>query len=221
MGNSMLQIIVLAAVAVFLIVKLRSVLGTREGFEKPPIPMQPAAESAARKPKFAVIEGGADQDIIDHAPEGSATALALSQIKSADRDFTVGEFLRGARGAYEMILMAFERGDITAVRAFLSDEVANSFQFAIDERASKGLVTKAEFVGLREISLVDAEYDLSSKAAEITVRFTGELTAVTKDASGIVVLGEPDKVKRQRDVWSFARVLGSKDPNWQLVATSD
>jgi predicted lipid-binding transport protein (Tim44 family) len=219
MGNSMLQIIVLAAVAVFLIIKLRSVLGTREGFEKPPIPMQPAP--TARQSKFEVIEGGVDQDITDHAPEGSASARALSQIKSMEREFTVAEFLRGARGAYEMILMAYERGDISNVRAFLSDEVAESFQAAIDQRNAQGLVTKAEFVGLREIALHDAEYDATSKTAEVTVRFVGELTAVTKDASGAVISGSPDEVKRQRDVWSFARVLGSKDPNWQLVATSD
>jgi len=120
MGNSMLQIIVLAAVAVFLIIKLRSVLGTREGFEKPPIPMQPAP--TARQSKFEVIEGGVDQDITDHAPEGSASARALSQIKTMEREFTVAEYQRGARGAYEMILMAYERGDSSNGRAFSSDE---------------------------------------------------------------------------------------------------
>jgi predicted lipid-binding transport protein (Tim44 family) len=217
MGNSMLQIIVLAAVAVFLIIKLRSVLGTREGFEKPPIPQQ----APARPSKFEVIDGGVDQDIFDHAPEGSATALALSQIKAQERSFNVSEFLRGARGAYEMILMAYERGDISSVRGFLSDDVASSFQAAIDQRSAQGLITKAEFAGLREISLVDAEYDSATKVAEVTVRFTGELTAVTKDQSGAVVSGSADEVKRQRDIWSFGRVLGSNDPNWQLVATSD
>lgn len=217
MGNSMLQIIVLAAVALFLIVKLRSVLGTREGFEKPAIPAQPSAP----KQKFQVIEGGLDQDILDHTPEGSPSFLALSQIKSAENGFSVSEFLRGARGAYEMILMAYERGDISAVRGFLSSEVAASFDQAIAARHAQGLQTKAEFVGLREIAFVDAEFDPATRAAEITVRFVGELTAVTKDKSGAVVTGSPDEVKRQRDVWSFARVLGSNDPNWQLVATSD
>ncbi|MDZ7905451.1 MAG: Tim44/TimA family putative adaptor protein [Cypionkella sp.] len=217
MSNPMLQIIVLAAVAVFLIIKLKSVLGTREGFEKPPIPMQPSAP----KQKFEVIDGGVDQDIFDHAPEGSATAMALSQIKAAERDFNVTQFLQGARGAYEMILMAYERGNISDVRAFLSPEVADSFDAAIAARTAQGLVTKAEFLGLRELSLVDAEFNATTREAEITVRFAGELTAVTKDSSGAVVSGSADEVKRQRDVWSFARVLGSKDPNWLLVATSD
>lgn len=217
MGNSLLQIIVLAAVAIFLVIKLRSVLGTREGFEKPPIPAQPNTSA----PKFEVIEGGVDHDILDHAPEGSSTANALSKIKTADRSFTVGEFLRGARGAYEMILMAYERGDISSVRGFLSPEVAASFDQAIAARTAQGLKTKAEFVGLRELSLFDAEFDTTTRVAEITVRFLGELTAVTKDKSGAVVSGSPDDVKKQRDVWSFARDLGSDDPNWQLVATSD
>ncbi len=221
MGNSMLQIIVLAAVAVFLIIKLRSVLGTREGYEKPPIPINTAPETSARKAKFDVIDGGVDQDILDHAPEGSPTALALSQIKSVERGFSTSEFLRGARGAYEMILMGFERGDVSNLRAFLSADVADSFQEAIDQRSAQGLVTKAEFVGLREIALQGAEYDPLTKTAELTVRFVGELTSVTKDKSGAVISGSPDEVKRQRDVWSFARVLGSCDPNWQLVATSD
>ncbi len=217
MSNPMLQIIVLAAVAIFLIFKLRSVLGTREGFEKPPIPSQPNAP----KQKFEVIDGGIDQDIFDHAPEGSATAKALSQMKTIERDFSVTQFLQGARGAYEMILMAYERGDISAVRGFLAADVAESFDAAIAERRAQGLSTKAEFVGLREMSLVDAEYNAATKEAEITVRFTGEITAITKDANGAVVSGSADEVKRQRDVWSFARKLGSNDPNWQLVATSD
>jgi predicted lipid-binding transport protein (Tim44 family) len=217
MGNALVQIIVLAAVAVFLILKLRAVLGTREGFEKPPIPAQPMGA----KPKFEVIDGGVDQDILDHAEEGSPTALAISEIKAVDRSFNVGEFLRGARGAYEMILLAYERGDISNVRAFLSDEVADSFQDAIDVRTAQGLTTKAEFAGLREIALTGAEYDPATKTAEVTVRFVGELTAVTKDSTGAIVSGAPDEVKRQRDVWSFARVLGSNDPNWQLVATGE
>jgi predicted lipid-binding transport protein (Tim44 family) len=217
MNNAMVQIIVLAAVAVFLIIKLRSVLGTREGFEKPPLPAQPTGA----KPKFEVIDGGVDQDILDHAAEGSPTAHALSEIKSADRSFQVGDFLRGARGAYEMILMAYERGDISSVRTFLSDDVAESFQEAIDSRTAQGFVTKAEFVGIREIALVDAEFDPITQTAEVTVRFVGELSAVTKDKSGAVISGSMDEVKRQRDVWSFARVLSSTDPNWQLVATGD
>jgi predicted lipid-binding transport protein (Tim44 family) len=216
MNSSLIQLIVLAAVAIFLIIKLRAVLGTREGFEKPAVPVATPTE----RPKFEVIEGGQDRDILDNAAEGSATALALSAIKSAEPKFNTGEFLRGARGAYEMILMAFERGDLTSVRGFISDEVAAAFDAAIAARGA-GTTVQASFVGIRELALAEAEYDKSTKEAELTVRFVGELTSVTKDATGHVVAGAADQIKRQRDIWTFARSLGSNNPNWLLVATAD
>ena len=214
MNSSVIQLIVLAAVAIFLIIKLRGVLGTREGFEKPAVTTPPD------RPKFEVIEGGQDRDILDNAAEGSATALALSAIKAAEPKFNTGEFLRGARGAYEMILMAYERGDLTSVRGFISDEVASAFETAIAARGT-GNTVQATFVGIRELALAEADYDKTSQEAELTVRFVGELTSVTKDASGQVVSGAADQIKRQRDVWTFARVLGSNNPNWLLVATGD
>lgn len=217
MNSSLIQLIVLAAIAIFLIVKLRAVLGTREGFEKPAAPTVLASD----RPKFEVIEGGQDRDILDNATEGSATALALSAIKAAEPKFNTGEFLRGARGAYEMILMAFERGDLTPVRGFISDEVAAAFDAAISARGGVGHTVQANFVGIRELALAEAEYDKTTKEAELTVRFVGELTSVTKDAAGQIVAGVADQVKRQRDVWTFARTLGSNNPNWLLVATGD
>lgn len=219
MNSSLIQLLVLAGIAIFLILKLRDVLGTRDGFEKPPVPLEDVRPRVKRD--FEVIDGGPDRDITDHAPEGSPSALALAAMKKAEPGFVVNTFLQGARGAYEMILMGFERGDITAVRPFLSAEIADSFDAAIAGRNTDGGVVNANFIGLREIALVDAEYDPITRNAEITVRFLGELTSVTKDAAGAVIAGSADEIKRQRDVWSFGRVLGSKDPNWQLVATGD
>ncbi len=217
MSSSFLQILVLGAIAVFLLLKLRSVLGTREGFEKPPV----VPNTPKQSHNFEVIEGGVDRDILDHTTEGSPTAIALSGIKSVEKAFNTGEFLRGARSAYEMILMAFERGDITPVRAFLSPEVSEGFDEAISARGNGANTVYASFVGLREIALVEAEFDPSDSTAELTVRFLGELTSVTKNPLGEVVSGSADTVKRQRDVWIFARKMGSADPNWQLVATGD
>ncbi|NEY90315.1 Tim44/TimA family putative adaptor protein [Tabrizicola oligotrophica] len=219
MNSSLLQLLVLAGIAVFLILKLRSVLGTREGFEKPPVPADQVRSRGKRN--FEVIEGGPDRDITDHAAEGSEIARALAQMKQAEPGFSVSDFLTGARGAYEMILMAFERGDIEAIRPFLSDEVEASFAQAINAREREGLSVEANFVGLRELAIAEAEYDATSRTAEITVRFTGELTSVVKNAAGEVVDGHPTSVKRQRDGWTFARRMGVQDPNWQLVATAD
>ena len=116
MNSPIISLVVLAAIAVFLILRLRSVLGTREGFEKPP--QQGSIASPQRRHDFEVIEGGPDRDITDHVDEGSDAAEALAAMKGVERDFSVSDFLSGARGAYEMILMAFENGDIEEVRGF-------------------------------------------------------------------------------------------------------
>jgi predicted lipid-binding transport protein (Tim44 family) len=219
MSSSLLQLLVLAGIAVFLVLKLRSVLGTREGFEKPPIPL----DDARPKPKrdFEVIEGGPDRDIVDHVPDGSDAAKALAAMKQAEPSFNVNEFLRGARGAYEMILMAFERGELDKIRPFLSDEVEASFGSVIDARDRDGLTVEANFLGLREITLNDAEFDATTRTGEITVRYVGELTSVVRNKAGEVVEGSTTEIKRQRDSWTFARRMGVQDPNWQLVATGD
>jgi predicted lipid-binding transport protein (Tim44 family) len=219
MNSSLIQLLVLAGIAVFLIIKLRAVLGTREGFEKPVVPVEDLRVTPKRD--FEVIEGGPDRDIVDHVADGSDAAKALAAMKAAEPSFNVGEFLRGARGAYEMILMAFERGEIDSIRPFLADEVEASFEEAINSRHREGTTIEANFVGLREIALSDAEYDQTSRSAEITVRFLGELTSAVRNKAGEVIEGSSSEIKRQRDTWVFSRRMGVQDPNWQLVATGD
>lgn len=220
MSSPLIQLLVLAAIAVFLILRLRDVLGTREGFEKPAVTRQ-ADDRATRRDRFEVIEGGVDDDITDHVEEGSAAAAALAGMKVAEPSFHVGEFLGGARGAYEMILMAFEAGDLARIRPFLSDDVYESFAEVVEAREAKGLRIDADFVGLRELKLVGAEYDPATREGEITVRFVGEQTSVVRDNSGEIVEGNPKEVKRQKDTWTFGRVMGAENPNWQLVATGE
>jgi predicted lipid-binding transport protein (Tim44 family) len=220
MNSSIIQLLVLAGIAIFLIVKLRSVLGTREGFEKPPVTLPPE-NSRARRPALEVIEGGPDRDITDHVPDGSDSARALAGMKGVEPAFNVGEFLKGARGAYEMILMAFERGDLESVKPFLSPEVYDAFAGVVADRQEKGLRIDTTFVGIADLGLKEATFDKASREAELSVRFVGELTSVVRDRAGEVVEGSPTAIKRQRDVWTFARTIGSSDPNWLLVATSE
>lgn len=220
MSSSLIQLLVLAGIALFLILRLRSVLGTRDGFEKPPVSGD-AQSRASKRPEFDVIQGGPDHDIIDHVEDGSTSAKALAAMKMAEPGFMVGPFLEGARGAYEMILMAFENGDLEPVRDFLSPEVAQSFQSVIDQRSEQGLTVEAHFVGVREISLKEAEFDRATGEGDVAVRFVGELTSVVRNSAGEIVEGNPNEIKRQRDVWTFSRVMGSDDPNWQLVATGE
>ncbi len=219
MSSSIIQLLVLAGIAVFLILRLRSVLGSREGFEKPQVQMpgDDAARNARRD--FDVIEGGPDRDITDHVEEGSDAAIALTEMKGAEPSFSVGEFLDGARGAYEMILMAFERGDLSEVRGFIADDVADAFEGVIQQREEAGLTVDANFVGVRELALHAAEFDAGTGEGDVSVRFVGELTSVVKNAEGEIVEGNPNEIKRQRDVWTFSRKMGAPDPNWVLVAT--
>lgn len=217
MSNALIQLLVLAGIAIFLILRLRNVLGTRDGFEPPKV--ETPDEQRAR---FEVIDGTAeegDQDIADHAEPGSPQAEALAAMKQVEPSFAVGPFLGGAKSAYEMILMAFERGDLSEVRPFLAEPVAEAFQSVIDQRAQQGLKVEAQYLGTRETGLANAEYDQTSGLAEISVRFVGELIAATRDAEGNVVEGDPRKSSKQRDTWTFARRMGQDDPNWLLVAT--
>jgi predicted lipid-binding transport protein (Tim44 family) len=219
MNGSLIQLLVLAGIAIFLILKLRSVLGTRDGFEKPPIPLEDVRPRVRRD--FEVIEGGPDRDIIDHVADGSDAARALAEMKKAEPAFTVGPFLQGARGAYEMILTAFEKGELDRIRPFLSDDVEASFAEAIAQREADGLTIEANFLGIKELVLHDATFNADSRIGEISVRFVADQTYVVRNKAGEIVEGTSREVKKTRDIWTFARQMGSDDPNWQLVATGD
>ena len=217
MSSPIIQLIVLAAIAIFLILRLRDVLGTREGYEKPAV-TRSENDKAGHRGNFEVIEGGPDTDITDHI-EDPDSVEALSKMKGAEPGFSVRDFMSGARGAYVMILMAFEAGDLAKIKPFLSDEVYESFATVVEQREKEGYKIDANFVGLRELKLVEAVFDDDTGEGEITMRFIGEITSVVRDKSGEIVEGNPNEVKRQKDVWTFARVMGSDNPNWLLVAT--
>ncbi len=218
MSSAIVQLLVLAGVAIFLILRLRNVLGTRDGFE-PPQTIGDQASNQSSRSNFEVIEGGPDHDILDHVPDGSEAAKSLAAMKLAEPSFSVGEFLQGARGAYEMILMAFERGELDDIKPFLAEDVFDTFVDVVAAREDQGLIVEASFAGLREMSVQDATFDRATNEGEITVRFVGELTSVVRDKAGDIVEGDPKAIKRQKDVWTFGRVMGADDPNWRLVAT--
>ena len=142
-------------------------------------------------------------------------------MKRVEPEFGVGDFLQGARGAYEMILMAFERGSLEDVSLFLSPDVYEAFAQVVDERQQQGLSVEAEFVGISHVAIDNARFDSDENRAEIDVSFVGELITVVRDANGEIVEGEPGRSKRQKDLWTFERVMGAGDPNWRLVATGD
>lgn len=220
MNSPMIQLLVLAGIAVFLILKLRSVLGTREGYEKPQVD-RVAEQSQRRSDDFEVIEGGLDPDIMDHADEGSDIAIALAAMKRVDPSFNVSEFMGGARGAYEMILTAFEKGDLADVLPFISEDVYEAFASVVDDREKQGLTIESNFIGISDMTLKEATFDETTKEAEMTMRFKSEMTYQVRDAGGDVIEGSDSEVKRQVDVWTFARDMDANDPNWRLVATDE
>lgn len=219
MNQPIIQLLVLAGIAIFLIIRLKSVLGTRDGFEGPPAAQ--TGPTPARRKGFEVIDGGPDRDITDHIGEDTEAAAALAEMKRIEPAFNLTQFLQGAKGAYEMILMAFERGRLDEITPFLGKDVFEVFSQVVDDREAKGLSVEAEFAGVRETTLMDARFDPVSKRAEIDVKFVGELTSVVRNKDGEIVEGAPGQVRRQKDIWTFERIMGSDDPNWRLVATGE
>ena len=175
----------------------------------------------APKRDFKVIDGGEDKDITDNVDKNTKSAEALKLIKAEDENFTVNEFLSGARSAYEWILMSFEKNEIDEIREFLSEEVAEAFDAVVEQRVSQGLTVEAEFIGIREMKLMEASYSSKTKTAEISVSFVGEMTSVVKNSSGEIVEGDSKQIKRQKDIWTFSKDIKSSSPNWLLVATGE
>jgi predicted lipid-binding transport protein (Tim44 family) len=216
MNSPLIQLLVLAGIAIFLILRLRSVLGTREGFEKPPVPRQ---SSAPNRPDFEVIEGGPDRDIVDYVEEDSEAAKALADMKRIEPSFSVSEFVQGSRQAYEMIVMGFERGDLKEIEPLIADDVFETFVEVVASREDQGLTIEAEFIGVREVRVENVEFDPDTAEAQITMRFVADLTSVVRDRGGDIIEGDPKAIKRQKDTWVFGRKMGTDDPNWFLVAT--
>ena len=224
--------IIFLALAVFIFLRLRSVLGQRTGRERPPYdpyaarePIRPAtekvvalpnrtAEPAAQKPAAPVEPVERWKGV---AEVGSPIAAGLDAIVAADADFDVKHFLTGARAAYEMIVNAFAEGDRRALKNLLSREVYDGFETAIGEREKRGETVESRFVSIDNADIAAAE--LRGRAAQLTVRFSSKLVSVTRDKNGNAIDGNAEKVTDVTDVWTFARDLSSRDPNWKLVAT--
>jgi len=221
MSTQMIELIILIAIAAFVLFRLKSVIGTRTGYEAPPdyLSRDDTAPDARRGPADETEEGDLDVGLAHPAPDNAK--LALAAMRDADPDFSLAEFLGGARSAYEMILMAYEEGDRDTLRDLLDDPVFDAFESGITERETAGLKVEARFIGVRDVRLESASFDRETNEGELTLRFVGELITSVRDAEGRVVEGDPNEVRRQTDVWTFARRLGARDPNWLLSATGE
>jgi predicted lipid-binding transport protein (Tim44 family) len=147
------------------------------------------------------------------------TARALAEMKRIESSFSVAEFVHGSRAAYEMIVMGFEKGELDDIQPFIAEDVFEAFVEVVAAREDQGLTVEAEFAGVREVKLVNAEFNTDTREAQITMRYVAELTSVVRDRAGEIVEGAPNIPRRQKDTWVFARTMGKDDPNWLLVAT--
>jgi predicted lipid-binding transport protein (Tim44 family) len=223
--------IIFLALAVFIFLRLRSVLGQRTGSERPPYDR--AAPNVLQRDNNVVPMPGS---VIDQPPPlpskevtppsdrwkgiaepGTALAQGLDAVVAQDSSFDPRHFISGARSAYEMIVLAFANGDRRALRDLLSGEVYESFDAAIKDREKHEQKTETRFVSIDKAELVGAE--ARDRSAQITVRFVSQMISVTRDKAGTIVDGNPDKVADITDVWTFARDTSSRDPNWKLVGT--
>lgn len=215
----MTVIVILALVALFIGLRLYSVLGERTGHEQQPI-LKPAESDARTPPQVtqpvaaqpAPAETG-DMAFVPTAGPGIRAILA------ADSSFDVARFLEGAKGAYRMILEAFWKGDLDALRGRVDDHVVEAFASAIEQRKQDGLTLDNRLVTIEQA--VISEATLERGVAVITVRFEADIAAVTRNAEGQVIAGSLSDAVQTRDLWTFRRDTGSRDPNWLLVETDE
>ena len=222
--------LVFGLLAIFVVWKLRSVLGTRTGEEQSNLEMyrrksEPPAEAADNILRYP----GKSADMAEPASDDLRAAWlqipgieknvlpGLEAVVQADKSFEPRSFIDGAKSAYEMIIMSFAAGNRAALRDLLSKDVYDSFVAAISDREARGDTVDTTFVSIDRAVMEDAH--LRDSTAQITMRFQSKLITATRSKDGKIVDGNPDKVVDMIDVWTFARETSSRDPNWRLVAT--
>ncbi len=229
-----LDLILLAVIAGFIILRLRSHLGRRTGHQEQLDPFaQQRRDQAEREggedrvlrfpdrqeePQTQAEEDHSSDIGRDDVPSHSVpVGKGLTDIKSADPGFDDKEFASGARMAFEMILTSYAGGDLKTLRPLLANEVFEEFAGAIREREEAGEVLETTLVGISDAEVVEAE--LQGKTAFVTIRFQSEQINVLRDRHGKAIEGGESDVDYIIDLWTFARNTRSRDPNWTLVAT--
>lgn len=219
-GGFPLDLILFGMVAAFLVLRLRSVLGKRQGFERPPQEQQRPAGVIGPRPVEPEIpqpvpQAGGPRRIVPDPR--SPVGQDLLRIRGVDPKFDPMQFLGGAEGAFRMIVDAFARGDRVTLRNLLSDDTYAGFEQAISRREQAGETQRTELRDIPEMAIEAAE--LRGTIADITVRFVSDQVNLTMGRDGSVVLGA-EAVTELTDIWTFQRDVASADPAWRLVATA-
>jgi predicted lipid-binding transport protein (Tim44 family) len=224
--------------AVVIFIRLRNVLGRRTGNERPPYDPYTTPETKragapeANEPVVALPRGRSARAPVEasapsmedletrlgrYATKDSPLGQSLTSLMRADPGFDPAPFVDGAKMAYEAIVMAFAEGDEATLEQLLGTDVFEGFQRAIRERETRGEKVLSSLVGIDKADIIEVE--VKNRTAYVTVKFVSELISVTRDADGEVIEGDPKKVREVTDIWTFAREVASKNPNWKLVAT--
>jgi predicted lipid-binding transport protein (Tim44 family) len=214
-GGFPIDLVLFGMIAAFLVLRLRSVLGKRQGFERQAPPVQPAPRPAVGpviEARAEPVQPAAAQAVPDSA---SATGQALAQMRGLDKGFDPARFLAGADQAFRMIVAAFAAGDRVGLRALLSDETYRAFEQAISAREKADEKQVSEIKSMQRLSIDNAE--LKGRVALITVRIVSDQVSYTTDKDGRPLTGT-DAVTEITDLWTFERDLSQQDPTWRLVS---
>jgi predicted lipid-binding transport protein (Tim44 family) len=220
MESSLTAIVILALVALFIGLRLYSVLGERTGHEQPILkPADPDADArmeprAATRPAAPLT--ATEPDELAYLPTAGPGVRALL---AADPSFDVARFLEGSKAAYRMILESFWKGDVDALKPFVDGHVYETFADAVEQRKKDGLQLDNRLVAIDQALIAAAEVDRS--IASVTVRFEADIAAVTRNSAGEVVAGSLSDAVQTRDRWTFRRDISSRDPNWLLIETDE
>lgn len=226
-GFVFIEIVIFAMIAAFLVYRLRSVLGRRTGEERQRSNPFTSAPGAAKPDNVVplpernrtrpdVAPGAAPGGDVVLSDEPLSLAASIDQIRAADPNFDEKHFLEGSKAAFAMIVDAFARGDTATLRPLLADDVYDSFAQVIRDRQAAGEQHEARIEQVREAEVVEAKLD-AGRTARVTVRLVSDQVNVVRDRNGAVVDGDPKALVENTDVWTFARNLRSRDPNWALV----
>ncbi len=216
----MAVIVILALVAVFIGLRPYSVLGERTGHEQQQPILKPAdpearVESRVAQPAATPFAAPDNSDMAFLPTAGPGVRAILA----ADPSFDVARFLEGSRAAYRMILEAYWKGDLDALRPYVDAQVYETFASAIEQREQEGLKLDNRLVAIEQA--VIAEANLERTVAVVTVRFEADIAAITRNSEGEVVAGSMSDAVQTRDLWTFRRDISSADPNWLLIETDE
>ncbi len=238
-GNIDILMLLSLVVAVVVILKLFSVLGRRTPDDEARIDRQMRArqareEAAAAGDKVVTLprrdrgdigppetrereREPIEERVRSFGVKNPNVEKGLVAIGQRDASFDPQHFLDGAKQAYEMIVTAFAEGNREMLKNLLSEDVYEGFDAAITERETRGEIIDQSFVGIHRADIVEAGLD--GREANVTIKFLSQLISATRNKSGAVINGDPQKVQEVTDIWTFSRDITSSNPNWALIAT--